>query len=92
MVESSEKSTTIFADHSPAVGIAKQRTLSMSAMEKQNPCLIRASEYLQRFKLNVRHKPCKLHIVPDALSRLASSKKVKAWMMNWMFFTLTTLR
>ncbi len=35
--------------------------------------LVRASQFLQQFKLNVRHKPGKEHIVPDALSRLASA-------------------
>lgn len=35
--------------------------------------LVRASQFLQQFKLNVRHKPGKEHIVSDALSRLASA-------------------
>ena len=34
--------------------------------------LVRASQFLQQFKLDVRHKPGKEHIVPDALSQLAS--------------------
>jgi hypothetical protein len=37
--------------------------------------LVRASNYLQQFNLNVHHKPGKEHIVPDALSRLKSSSK-----------------
>ena len=35
--------------------------------------LVRASQFLQQFKLNVRHKSGKEHIIPDALSRLANS-------------------
>ncbi len=35
--------------------------------------LIRASQFLQQFKLDVCHKPGKEHIIPDALSRLASA-------------------
>lgn len=35
--------------------------------------LVRASQFLQQFKLDVRHKPGKEHIIPDALSRLASA-------------------
>ena len=31
-----------------------------------------ASEYLQRFRIELRHKPGKANVVPDALSRLAS--------------------
>ena len=34
---------------------------------------VRASQFLQQFKLDVRHKPGKEHIIPDTLSRLASS-------------------
>ena len=34
--------------------------------------MIRASEYLQRFHIEIRHKPGKANIVPDTLSRLAS--------------------
>lgn len=40
--------------------------------EKLNLRLIRASEYLQRFRLDVRYKPGKTNTIPDALSRLAS--------------------
>lgn len=34
--------------------------------------LVRASQFLQQFKLDVCHKPGKEHIIPDALSQLAS--------------------
>ncbi len=37
-----------------------------------NLCLVRTSQFLQQFRLDVRHKPGKEHIIPDALSRLAS--------------------
>lgn len=40
---------------------------------KLNLRLVRASKFLQQFKLDVRHKPKKEHIIPDALSRLASA-------------------
>jgi len=40
-------------------------------VEKLNLRLIRASEYLQRFRLDVRYKPGKTNIIPDALPRLA---------------------
>ena len=35
--------------------------------------LVRASQFLQQFKLDVCHKPGKKHIILDALSRLAST-------------------
>lgn len=37
--------------------------------------LVRASQFLQQFQLDVRHKPGKKHIIPDALSRLASASR-----------------
>ena len=40
---------------------------------RMNVRLIRASQFLRQFQLDVRHKPGKDHIIPDALSRLAST-------------------
>lgn len=40
---------------------------------KMNLRLVRASLFLQQFRLDVRHKPGKEHIISDALSRLAST-------------------
>ena len=40
---------------------------------RMNLCLVRASQFFQQFRLDVRHKPGKEHIIPDALSRLAST-------------------
>ena len=34
---------------------------------------MRASNYIQRFNLNIRHKPEKQHVIPNTLSRLASA-------------------
>ena len=70
MVESAPK-TIVYTDHGAALGIAKQTTMSTSSTAKLNLRLIRASEYIQRFRsLEFRHKPGKQHVVPDALSRL----------------------
>lgn len=42
---------------------------------RMNVRLVRASQFLQQFRLVVRHKPGKEHIIPDALSRLASANR-----------------
>lgn len=39
---------------------------------RMNVRLVRASQFLKQFHLIVHHKPGKEHIIPDALSRLAS--------------------
>lgn len=72
MVESSEQPTRIYTDHATTLGIVKQTSLNTVSMEKLNLRLIRASGYLQRFRLDVRYKPGRTHYAPDALSRLAS--------------------
>ena len=73
LLEATLKPTTIiYTDHSAAVTIVRQTSLNTVSTEKLNLYLIRASEYLQRFRLDVRYKPGKANIIPDALSRLAS--------------------
>lgn len=71
-IEASSKPTVIYTDHSAAIGIVRQSSMNTTSTEKLNLRLIRASEYLQRFRIELRYKPGKTNIVPDALSRLAS--------------------
>lgn len=60
-----------------------------------NLWLIRTSQFLQQFKLDVRHKPGKEHIIPDALSRLANVNTDTAESsyskLNALFLYITTL-
>ena len=72
LIEASANPTVIYTDHSAAVGLVRQTSLNTASVEKLNLRLVRASEYLQRFRIEIRHKPGKANIVPDALSRLAS--------------------
>ena len=70
MVESAPK-TVVYTDHGAALAIAKQTSLTTSSTDKLNLRLVRASDYIQRFRnIEFRHKPGKQHVVPDALSRL----------------------
>ena len=76
MIESAPQ-TIVYTDHGAALGIAKQTTLTTTSTAKLNLRIVRASEYIQRFRnLEFRHKPGKQHIVPDALSRLQSAAKI----------------
>lgn len=75
LVETAKDATTFYTDHGAALGIAKQTALSISSTDKLNLRLIRASDYIQRFNIILKHKPGKQHIVSDALSRLPTDNK-----------------
>ena len=71
MIESSSvPPVIIYTDHSAAVPISRQTTLTTSSTDKLNLRLVRASQYLSGFELSIRHKAGKSNVVPDALSRL----------------------
>ena len=76
-INNSPHTTIVYTDHSATVSIVKQINLSSSSVDKLNLWLIRASQYLLQFRLDVRHKPGKQHIVPDAWSWLISDLVVE---------------
>lgn len=77
LIESSQvPPVIIYTDHSAAVPISRQTTLTTSSTDKLNLRLVRASQYLSGFNLAIRHKPGKSNIVPDALSRLQGVEQV----------------
>lgn len=79
MIESNRKPPTIiYTDHSAAVPISKQTTLNTTSTDKLNLRLVRASQYLSSFNLELRHKAGKSNTVPDALSRLPQAAKDRA--------------
>ena len=76
MVELAKTLTIVYTGHIAIVSIARQTNLvTMTATDKLNLQIIWALEYFQWFNLDVRHKPGKMHIISDALSRLASCEK-----------------
>ena len=63
-IESSKHATIIQIDHSAIVDIMKQSSIvSTSSTMRMNIRLVRASQYLRQFRLEVRHKPGKMHII-----------------------------
>ena len=75
LIESSKSKVIVFTDHSATIDIVKQSSLNSVSTLRLNLRLVRASQYLQRFDLDVRHKPGKSNVIPDALSRLSSSNE-----------------
>lgn len=72
-MESSKHPVRVQTDHSAIMDIMKQNSIvSTTSTMRTNVRLIRASQFLRQFNLEVTHKPGKEHIVPNALSRLAS--------------------
>ena len=77
---SEQRFTIIFTNHDATLGIVKQISMTTIFTDKLNFRLVRVSDYIQRFDVELRHKSGKQHIVPDALSRLASSNTgVAGW-------------
>jgi hypothetical protein len=76
LIEAAEQSTIIYTDHAAAVEIEHQFSLNTTAVKKLNLRLVRASEYLQRFRLKIQYKSEKTNIISDALFRLLSSNNV----------------
>ena len=70
IVEISPSKTIVYIDHEFALDIASQTTMTTISIDKFNLRLVRASNYIQRFNLDIRHKSNKQHIVSDVLSRL----------------------
>ena len=76
MIESSLHPVVIQTDHSAIIDIMKQTSIvATSSTIRMNVCLVRASQFLRQFTLEVRHKPGKEHIISDVLSHLASTNR-----------------
>ena len=77
LIEASHHPTNIYTDHQAIVDIVKQSSLQTTSVVRLNLRHVRSSEYLARFRLDIRHKPGKSNIIPDALSRLPVVDEVK---------------
>ena len=76
IIKLSKSSVIIQTDYSAIINILQQSSItSTTSTMRLNLRLVRASQFLQQFKLDVRYKPGKEHIIPDALSRLASANR-----------------
>ena len=73
LIESFKFFVIIQIDHSTTIDICRQKLIIFTnSFIRSNIRLVRASQYLSQFSLDVRHKSKKNNIVSDALSRLKS--------------------
>ena len=71
MIENNEcSSTIIYIHHFVAILISRQINFITSNIDKFNLRFIRASQYLSKFNLSIKHKSNKFNIMFDVLSRL----------------------
>lgn len=70
-----EKTTVIFTDRAANTSIIKETTFASNIIDKLNFLLVRTSIYLSQFCLNVKYRPGKKRVIPDALSRLFSGNR-----------------
>jgi RNase H-like domain found in reverse transcriptase/Reverse transcriptase (RNA-dependent DNA polymerase) len=70
LVEANDFPTIIHTDHVAVKHVAHATSLKTSSPERANMRLIRASQYLSQFRLDVWYKPGKENVAADALSRL----------------------
>ncbi|KAJ5110022.1 hypothetical protein N7532_002667 [Penicillium argentinense] len=63
----------IYTDHSGTTAIADSASLRSVASDRLNLRLVRASQYIQQFRVKVFHPPGVTNKVADALSRLPST-------------------
>ncbi|KAJ5232494.1 hypothetical protein N7468_005450 [Penicillium chermesinum] len=67
----------IYTDHSGTVTIATSSSLKSANSDNLNLRLVRASQFIQQFRVLIHHRPGVGNKVADALSRLPSSKPTK---------------
>ena len=68
--DAAERKPIVFTDHAATADIMKATSLSSSSTDKLNLRLIRASQYVSQYDPDIRWRPGKQNVVPDALSRL----------------------
>ena len=75
MIETIKNIIVVFTNHVVNTFIAKQTTMNSSNTDKLNLRLVRAFVYLSQFRLKMKYKSKKDHVVSNALSRLTSDNE-----------------
>ena len=75
MIETIKSIIVVFTNHVVNTFIAKQTTMNSNNTDKLNLRLVRAFVYLSQFRLKMKYKSEKNHVVSNALSRLTSDNE-----------------
>ena len=70
MIETTKQTTVIFTDYTANISIAKQTILTNKNIDEFNFPLVKTSIYFFQFRFNVKYRPGKKRVIPDAFSRL----------------------
>ena len=75
MIETIKNIIVVFTNHVVNTFIAKQTTMNSNNTDKLNLRLVRAFVYLSQFRLKMKYKSKKNHVVSNALSKLTSDNE-----------------
>ena len=84
------RSIIIFIDHVANLSIVRQIKLSFDSIDKLNLRLIKAFIYLSQFKLNIKYRLNKQHVISDVLFRLSVKKFAKNIIISSRILNLNT--
>ena len=91
LIESLRQEVRVQINHSSIVDISRQKLITVTTSTiKMNGRLIRVSQFLSQFSLSICHKPGRVNVIPDALSRLPSNNTL-AEVVNPKFNELDAL-
>ena len=74
LIEAFQHNTVVFIDHAANASITKQTILTSNNTDKLNLRLIRVSTYLFQFRLDIRYRFDKRHVLPNALFKLSADR------------------
>ena len=71
MIDAAKYTTVVFTDHAVNILITKQTILANNNIDKLNFRLVRIFIYFFQFRFNIKYRPGKKHVIPNAFSPLS---------------------
>ena len=82
MIKTTKYIIVIFTNYFVNIFIVKQITFASNNIDKLNLRLIRISIYLSQFRLDIKYKLDKKHVIFDVLSRFSSNNELVVAQFN----------